>query len=844
MVDYENGVAVKVRKAEGPRASSTTFSLTQPPMPDWMQARDYQDDATEKLVAGFERGARVMMLDAPTGCLAGETELMVNRHGGSKRMLLRDLHEKLQGRLDRGRGWDLEISTRVAQGNMDTLASRFALIQATTCSGMQNTVDLYLGRNRGQRRSIRLTPDHRVMTLNGWEPVADLTVHSRVLVNSKRTKSTTRPRRYYPRVTGVVGHPRRTGRDATVNTHVLVVEAEMNGMSPGTYVQALRSGANDFQFIQWPEYHVHHLNGDTEDFRLENLEVIQASEHHHNHSSQNSNFAFQLTWEPVMAIRPAGPTMTYDITMAEGGEHFLANDVYVHNSGKTAIAELVRRRLEVDRGLFICTTKTLQSQIAADFPYARVLKGRRNYLPNGLSGPDDPRMLAGGRGGVTCNDCDRAPVDEPLSDQTCSWCADVERCGYLVARAEAERAPVGVLNTSYLLAETNGPGRFKGRELVVCDEADLLEQELLGYVELRLGSGAALNLGVEVPKKGSHMTTIHGWLGEDVLPAIKEAKGRIRGRDLEARRNIMRLERLAADVTRVVDRPDGWVREGDEEDADGRNSRHTGNALVLKPVSVEDVGERYLWKHGERWLLMSGTTVSAEMQADALGLTQAGIEWDVVNVESQFEARNRRVVYVPAGNMTKKQIEVGRPKVMRALERVLEKHPDGNVLCHTFSYALANDTVRHLKGCDGALNGRPVITYASAGQRDRALGAFRAATRQNGAVLVASSMDRGIDLPGEMCRVQVVMKVPMPSLGSRQVNERLHAPGGDAWYRMGVIRTIMQMCGRAVRGTDDWAVTYVLDQFFGKTLKDGKRAGMWPQWWLDALESGRLREYV
>lgn len=512
-------------------------------------------------------------------------------------------------------------------------------------------------------------------------------------------------------------------------------------------------------------------------------------------------------------------------------------------TGKTAIADLVRRQMQVTRGLYVCTTKSLQHQVAHDFSYARVLKGRANYTPNGVSSRQGSgyRQGDGGLDGyaITCRDCDRGPAGVPEDEQTCSYCPAVEDCPYLVARGDAVRAPMGVLNTSYLLAEGNTRGsRFAGRELVVMDEADLIERELLGYVELRIGSQVAKTLGVEVPKKGSHLTTIRGWLGEEVLPAIKARTLEIRGGGLEARRARSRLAQLQQDVTRVVEREDGWVRDNDEEDGRG------GAALVLKPVSVEDVGDRYLWRHADRWLLMSGTTVSAEMQADALGIEEADIPWASVEVESQFAAENRRVVYVPAGTMTRKGQEAGgKDKVLRALERVLERHPTGNVLVHTFSYQLAKETIAHLKGKE-ALGGREVITYLSARDRDRALGMFKAAARNKGAVLVASSMDRGIDLPGELCRVQVVMKVPMASLGDRQVSERLHSKGGELWYLVETVRTVMQMCGRAVRGRDDWATTYVLDQHFSKTLKDGKRMGLWPAWWLEGLKVGKVREYL
>lgn len=515
-------------------------------------------------------------------------------------------------------------------------------------------------------------------------------------------------------------------------------------------------------------------------------------------------------------------------------------------TGKTAIAELVRRRLQV-RGLYVCTTKSLQDQVDRDFDYARVLKGVGNYIPPAAPRTDGRNGTLDGALRISCQDCDRGPREWPLEEQTCTWCPEVGRCPYVVAKQEAHAAPMTVLNTALLLAEGNGRGEWSGREFIIADEADTLEDQLLGYVELRLGVGIVRELGLEVPKKGSHMTTIRTWLREEVRPAVKQAAEGVKG-GVEGRRKAKQLARLDEGIARVLRREDGWVRENGEEAEE--NTRAT-DALVLKPVRVDDVAGRYLWRHGARWLCMSGTTVSADMQAQVLGLE--GVEgstedndrarsWDVVEVPMQFARENRKVVYVPAGSMTRKGQEAGgKAKVLRAIERVLEKHPDGNVLIHTFNYKLAQEVTQHI----GRLGlGREVLTYQSASGRDRALAIFKSAASGNGAVLVAASMDRGIDLPGDLCRVQIIAKMPMASLGSRVVSERLHQRDGDAWYLMNNIRTLMQQCGRAVRGVDDWAVTYIVDQHFGKVLGDGKKMGMFPKWWLDGLETAKLREYV
>lgn len=505
-------------------------------------------------------------------------------------------------------------------------------------------------------------------------------------------------------------------------------------------------------------------------------------------------------------------------------------------TGKTLIGELVRRELGVSRGLYVCTTKSLQDQMLRDYPFARVLKGRRNYVPTNLTSRerDGYRQGVGGaRGiGVTCADCDASPPGVPAEEQACSYCQFVEDCPYTRARQEAISAPVGVLNTSYLLAEANGPGKFRGRELVVMDESDLIERELLGYVEVRLPKRVVEQLGVEVPKKGSHMSTIRTWLGEEVMPGLVDMRRALASRkDLDSRREHGRIDRLVEDVRRVLDREDGWVRDNDEEGG------KSPDGLVLKPVTIEDVGGRYLWRHAERWLLMSGTTVSAEGMAEALGVEEAGLKWASVEVPMLFPTENRRVIYLPIASMTRVAQAEGSGATMQAgVQRVLNTHAGVNVLVHSHSYKLAKDIAA------GIVDSRPVYTYTNAYDRDGALAKFKAHADDGGAILVAASMDRGVDLPGSMCRVQIVAKMPLPSLGSRQVSERLRQPGGQTWYLSETVRSLLQMCGRAVRGMDDYAVTYILDTHFQKVLKDAKRAGLFPQWWLNALSLGKIRE--
>jgi Rad3-related DNA helicase len=104
-------------------------------------------------------------------------------------------------------------------------------------------------------------------------------------------------------------------------------------------------------------------------------------------------------------------------------------------------------------------------------------------------------------------------------------------------------------------------------------------------------------------------------------------------------------------------------------------------------------------------------------------------------------------------------------------------------------------------------------------------------------------MDRGIDLPDDLCRVQVVAKIPYPNIKDRRINARMRSKGGSVWYRMQTIRSLVQMTGRGVRSETDRAVTYILDQQFGINLWRQGRF-LFPSWWSEALNFRMTKRHL
>lgn len=466
-------------------------------------------------------------------------------------------------------------------------------------------------------------------------------------------------------------------------------------------------------------------------------------------------------------------------------------------SGKTVIGEMVGRLLKANR-IYVCHGKTLQEQFLADFPYAKVMKGRNNYPT--LSGVP----------GVSADDC---------TGGKCRWCDPVTACPYQVAKQSASVARLAVLNTSYALREMNVRSSvFRGRELGIMDECDTLEAEMFNYFEFRVTPRMLREMGLEAPKKGSHKETIAEWMLGELLPAIKQRLGQLRGDNIETIRSRARLVNLARQLGMVVEavRVGGWVRDND------------AGPLVMKPVMVGEWGEERLWSHSLRWLCMSATIISPGQWARDVGIEQGGREFGVVSVPMTFPVENRGIVVAPIADMAAKHKAESWPTMATAVARVVALHPGERVLVHSVSYDLSAYLCGRL---EQAGLGRPVLTYRSARERDAIVARYRATP---GAVLVAPSLDRGVDLRDDDCRVVIVAKLPFPYLGDKQVSARLHSEGGGSWYAVQTVRTLVQMTGRGVRSKDDWCKTYILDRQFMSNVWKRSR-DLLPKWWRDAV---------
>ncbi len=510
-------------------------------------------------------------------------------------------------------------------------------------------------------------------------------------------------------------------------------------------------------------------------------------------------------------------------------------------TGKTLISESVRRLLQ-RKGVYTCTTKSLQVQVLDDFTYAKVLKGRVNYPTF-----DDSTVMADvcNKGPALLPACPKCPGwdkrssaknqpdnwdDESIADDPdgialhCHFCHSPRNCPYEIAKGEALRAPLAILNTAYLLAEANGPGMFSRQDYVILDEADMLEGQLMSNVEVSLTQNKRDKLYVGEPRFITKEESWVEWIQEKVIPAVKADLNDLRGQ-LKSKGPTPTLLKAVRSNTTLAAKLSWLVRPTEEGDINmsGWVLSSFNGTLTFKPVRVTDYGQDLLWAHSKRFLLMSATIVSPEQMAADLGLEEG--EWATVNVPSTFPIERRPVLLQTVGALNKETKEWSYPAVADRIAEIVSRHPDERILVHTVSYELNKIIHKRLR------HSARIITYYQASDREDALAEYLDTPNS---ILLSPSFERGVDLPHDACRIVIVAKIPFPYLGDKQIKARTYGTyDGQMWYAVQTIRTLCQMTGRGMRSADDWCISYILDKSFHSLYSQNKR--LFPDWWSEAV---------
>lgn len=332
---------------------------------------DFRDDQLRliRLAIGRQRGVLV----SPTGCISGDTVIRFNR---AKKGYTQTIKKAFEQQTDKRR--KKQHSTKVRSYDQNKEKIHLHDIMDIVYSGEKFCLKLLLSSGK----FLIATPDHKIMTNKGWVELQNLnknlhlvmtdTPHAQSQLKKKKSRTDVccvnlwyHP---YASILNDKGHNcREKGYSRRAEKHRCIYEAHLNKMTLDDFLFIVRNDpikSSKLKFVNPKKFHIHHKDENHKNNAISNLECIPCKKHLQFHAKKcQYNFHQGIpVFEKIISIVPMGIQHTYDIRCEEPYHNFVANDIVVHNSGKTIVLLGIMSAFPTANVLYLANTIDLVDQ--------------------------------------------------------------------------------------------------------------------------------------------------------------------------------------------------------------------------------------------------------------------------------------------------------------------------------------------------------------------------------------------------------------------------------------------------------------------------------------------------
>ncbi len=511
-------------------------------------------------------------------------------------------------------------------------------------------------------------------------------------------------------------------------------------------------------------------------------------------------------------------------------------------SGKSIIAIVVAGVLSTyfgKRGYILISDLSLleqyQNDITIYLPEWGVIRGQQTYtcLVNGLNFKVGVCKLKG------CN-----TYNEIISSfQECA-----PYCEYIVERDKAIKAPVTcctythwLLQQNYvnpmLRARGNEDFPFGPRDFVICDEAHKLVNIVQNHFSPKFGKNDMTKIENVVNESSDIYDKV------DYVAELRELrrviffennKSNLYDLLVKYRNALGRANEAAAKIKDFLGGKDGEIKTLNKADRallyDCEFVKDhfckfddyvpiigsigvdyiVKNDKEIDDVAFNCINESYLMNktfhsNCKKKLYMSATIGDP----DTFARETAFKKFKSYKLPIVFDYSKSPIFYVQDYKMSYKEKDTSFPYIVHMISNILKMYPDKRGIIQTGSYSFAkqlNDALEpELK--------KRILLYEDSAEKQDNLDTYKYSTDK---VLVGPSLVEGLSLNDDLCRFQIIMKVPYPSLADKFISAKKDF--NPQWYTDATAISILQGVGRGVRNEKDWCVTFILDGCFTNLL--------------------------
>jgi ATP-dependent DNA helicase DinG len=502
-------------------------------------------------------------------------------------------------------------------------------------------------------------------------------------------------------------------------------------------------------------------------------------------------------------------------------------------------------------GTILTTQRILQAQYMRDFaPIGlRNLESKSNYTchfnqnENCGDAVDMMRLLG------------KSDSERKYNSMWRKECAggNESNCDYVKARMAYLTSPLSITSFAYFL---NARKMNPKKQVLVIDEAHNIEQQLMMFVETRIDKSFCENflnlqwacdddaIHEETPKAAASRDTFMQWVKDIYVPLVKEKakeanakKKKLEEMDLN---NLAEAKEIIAACNKIIDaslqiasfyeeyekNPDNWIAQIELKFVEKNGKQMLANKyLVYKTVDISGYANGLLYSNADIVVAMSATILNGHAFAASVGIPMS--ETVYISKTSPFPPENRMVYMMGCGNMAMNTKDETLPKMVKAVEGILDDHSGEKGIIHTHTYGNAeyikqNINKKYLSR----------LLFHDSKNRDSTLEEHCERVDED-TVLISPSMAEGVDLRDDLSRFQVIMKVPYPFLGDPLIKRKMGL--NATWYPYQATKIICQMLGRSIRNESDRADTYILDSGFNDFYKRNKK--LFPEWFAESYKS-------